>query len=206
MSINQYTFSTLKTLSFNSTGMFVSHSQLRTLFLTLKTLSFNSKALSHEQWLDIFEGCHCRQFSVNNVGYIYGFCFVGGAGHYFCLLFIFRPCLLHTVSPQTPLSMCPVFLHFRTSHSTHAPCRPRTFPPKVDPYLCVQLEHTVYTPVNDYDEQESTDPWCDRTFHLRLARPVAYTSFTILTYSSGTPLFLKHCNIRSIGIILYAFF
>ena len=79
----------LKTFSFNYTGIFLSHITPG-YFLPLHPPDSNHVAdislwtsLTREQWPEIFEGCHCWQFSINNL--YCGFCIICGARQVFCL-------------------------------------------------------------------------------------------------------------------------
>ena len=52
--------------------------------------------LAHEQGPEVFLGCYCRQFSINNFNG--GFCFIWGLGKYSVfVLLIFSPFLSHTI-------------------------------------------------------------------------------------------------------------
>ena len=106
----------LKTLSSNSMGILKSHITPDTSFHLIHPiliLLFSLwTSLTREQWPEVFEGCHCWQFSINNL--YCGFCIICGARQVPCLCSAdLQPMTLKHNSPCFQ-----VFLHFLTSHST----------------------------------------------------------------------------------------
>ena len=69
-------------------------------------------SLTREQWPEVFEGCHCRQFSINNL--YCGFWIICGARQVFCLCS--ADLLPMPLKHNYPCFQ--VFLHFLASHST----------------------------------------------------------------------------------------
>ena len=109
----------LKTLSFNSTGIFLSHTTPDTSFhfihpilILLLTPACEPPSLVNSA-PNVFEGCYCRQFSINNL--YCGVCIMRGSRRVLCRCSAdLQPIPLKHNSPCLQ-----VFLHFLTSHSTH---------------------------------------------------------------------------------------
>ena len=102
-----------------------------------RLLSYCWTSLTREQWPELFEGCHCRQVSINN-RYVWFLYHLWGPASILSLF-----CWSSAHASQTQLSKRPG-LHPLPHESYHtAPGRPRTSSPRVDPSLCFKLERSL---------------------------------------------------------------
>ena len=201
----------LKTLSFNSTGIFLSHITPDTSFhfihpilILLLTSACEPPSLvnSEPRYLkDVTVGSSAStSFTVVSVSFV-------GLGKYSVfVLLIFSPCLSNTT------------LHVSRSSSTSS--RVIAHSTRSSANIIAQggsfSMFSVRTSIIIMNKRGlRADPWCNPTSIGKYSvSPFCvttcvlhdlYMSCTIWTYSSGTPFFLKHHQIRSLGILSNAF-